>query len=237
MCFPFHRIWPNTPLGAYCESRRDVSPIALKAVAALHIEPIPFDELEAELRRRFEAGVAEGRYTTTVPLQVYAYAPAYAVALDETYRLTFRQGLLGNRLHELLRLRSAQFNGCAPCASSRKEASVSEDDVACMLEPTGEAAGTGGASCTTQDERESRALRFLQTMCTDHFSIDDQTFRWLGEVFTVPEIVELGMACANLIGGHRWTHALDIFGTSAPVLAGDHVPALAVPHRSTPAAD
>jgi AhpD family alkylhydroperoxidase len=176
----------------------------------MRIEPVPFDELEPELRERFEAGVAEGRYTMTAPLQVYAHAPAYARALDETYRLTFRQGVLGDRLHELLRLRSAQLNGCAPCASSRKEESVAEEDVACL------AAGEPGG-----DEREKRALRFLEQLCNDHFSIDDDTFRSLAEVFTLPEVVELGMACANLIGGHRWTHALDIFSDAEPVLRRD----------------
>jgi alkylhydroperoxidase family enzyme len=183
----------------------------------MRIEPIPYDDLDPELRARFDAGVVEGRYTMTAPLQVYAHSRPYAEALDETYRLTFRQGLLGDRLHELLRLRSAQLNGCAPCASSRKEASVGEDDVACMVE--GEAGG---------DDRERRALRFLEQMCTDHFSIDDETFRSLGEVFSVQEVVELGMACASLIGGHRWTHALDIFNDAAPVLGADHVPASAL---------
>jgi alkylhydroperoxidase family enzyme len=178
----------------------------------MRIEPIPYDELQPGLRARFDAGLAEGRYTMTLPLQVYAHAPRQAEALDETYRLTFRQGLLGDRLHELLRLRSAQLNGCAPCASSRKEETVAEDDVACMV------SGEAGA-----DERERRALRFLEQMCNDHFAIDDETFRSLGEVFSTQEVVELGMTCANLIGGHRWTHALDIFSDAAPVLAADHV--------------
>jgi alkylhydroperoxidase family enzyme len=179
----------------------------------VRIEPIPFDEISPELQERFLAGVAEGRYTTTVPLQVYAYAPAQATALDETYRLTFRTGMLGDRLHELLRLRSAQLNGCAPCASSRKEDSVDEQAVACMVDIGGSAAGSA-----LYDERERRALQFLAAMCTDHFAIDDNTFRSLAEVFSVPEIVELGMTCANLIGVHRFTHVLDILGDREPVL-------------------
>jgi alkylhydroperoxidase family enzyme len=180
----------------------------------VRIEPVPYEDLQPDLRKRFDAGVAEGRYTTTLPLQVYAHATAHATALDESYRLTFRQGVLGDRLQELLRLRSAQLNGCAPCAGSRKESSVAEDDVACMV--------SGGG---TLDERERRALRFLEQMCDDHFAIDDETFRSLGEVFTVPEVVELGMSCASYIGGHRWTHALDALSDAEPVLRRDHVPA------------
>jgi alkylhydroperoxidase family enzyme len=179
----------------------------------MRIEPLPYDDLDPELRARFDAGAAEGRYTTTLPLQVYAYAPRYAQALDESYRLTFRQGMLGDRLQELLRLRSAQLNGCAPCAGSRKETSVAEEDVACMVD--------GGGS---SDPREARALHFLELMCNDHFAIDDETFRSLGEVFTVPEIVELGMSCANYLGGHRFTHAIDMLSDAEPVLRRDHVP-------------
>lgn len=179
----------------------------------MRIEPVPYEELDPDLRARYEAGRAEGRYTMMAPLQVYAHAKVHATALDESYRLTFRQGLLGNRLEELLRLRSAQLNGCAPCAGSRKEGSVAEEDVACMV------AGGG-----TLDERERRALLFLEAMCRDHFAIDDDTFRSLGEVFSAPEIVELGLACAAFIGGHRWTHALDILGDGDPVLARDHTP-------------
>ncbi|MCW2621508.1 MAG: hypothetical protein JWL64_1110 [Frankiales bacterium] len=184
----------------------------------MRIEPLPYDDIDPELRARFDAGLAEGRYTMTLPLQIYAHSPVYAQAMDETYRLTFRQGVLGDRLHELLRLRSAQLGGCAPCASSRKESSVAEEDVACMI------AGAGSS-----DAREARAIRFLELLSEDHFAIDDDTFRQLGEVFTVPEIVELGMTCANLIGGHRWTHALDVFTAGEPLLARDHVPGAAQP--------
>jgi len=30
------------------------------------IEPIPYDEIDPELRARFDAGLADGRYTMTV---------------------------------------------------------------------------------------------------------------------------------------------------------------------------
>jgi alkylhydroperoxidase family enzyme len=97
----------------------------------MRIEPIPYAELDPDLRERFDAGLAEGRYTMTAPLQVYAYARDEAIAMDESYRLTFRRGRLGPRLQELLRIRSAQLNGCAPCSSSIKEDTVGADDVAC----------------------------------------------------------------------------------------------------------
>lgn len=175
----------------------------------MRIEPIPYDELDPELRQRFDDGVAEGRYTMTAPLQVYAYARDEAIAMDEAYRLTFRRGLLGSRLQELLRIRSAQLNGCAPCSSSIKEDTVSTDDVACLVD---------GPAAESLDERELAALDFLTLMSNAPFDIDDETFRGLANHFSTPEIVELGMSCSRFIGGHRWTHALDIFGASEPVL-------------------
>lgn len=178
----------------------------------MRIEPIPYDDLDPELRARFDAGLAEGRYTMTAPLQVYAYARDEAIAMDESYRLTFRRGRLGPRLQELLRIRSAQLNGCAPCSSSIKEDTVEADDVACMLD---------GAAAEALDERERRALEFLTLMSNDPYAIDDASFHRLAEVFDTGEIVELGMACARYIGGHRWTHALDIFAATEPLLRYD----------------
>lgn len=55
-------------------------------------------------------------------------------------------------------------------------------------------------------------------MSEDPSAIDDSTFRDLSLVFSTAEIVELGMMCGRFIGGHRWTHALDIFGRNEPVL-------------------
>ena len=40
--------------------------------------------------------------------------------------------------------------------------SVAEEDVACMVD------GSAGG-----DDRERRALQFLEQMCTDHFGIDE----------------------------------------------------------------
>ncbi|MET0146182.1 MAG: carboxymuconolactone decarboxylase family protein [Ilumatobacteraceae bacterium] len=176
------------------------------------IEPIPYDELDPELRQRYDAGAAEGRYSITVPLQIYAYAHTYAVAGDEGYKRTFRQGLLGPRIEELLRIRSAQINGCDPCMSSRKDDSISDDDVACMLTSVDD---------PTYSERERRALRFLDLFNRDHHAIDDDTFRDLAEVFTTAEIVELGQISSRFIGAHRWTHVLGIYDDAEPVLAYD----------------
>ena len=175
----------------------------------MRIEPIPYEDLDPELRDRYESGLATGMYTMTVPLQIFVYAKSEAIANDEAYRRTFKQGLLGPRLEELVRIASATFNGCGPCSSSRKDASIGDADVACLA---------ANIDDPTYSERERRALTFTRLMCTNHHAINDEVLRSLSEVFTVAEIVELGMMIGRFLGSHRWMHALDVFSADEPVL-------------------
>ena len=99
------------------------------------IEPIPFEDLSEDTRCRIEAGTATGMYTTPVPLQIMAHSPLAVRALDDGYKAHFRAGSLGPRLQELLRLRSAQLSACQPCSVSRKDDTVSEQDVAFLADP------------------------------------------------------------------------------------------------------
>lgn len=178
------------------------------------IEPIPYDELSEEARGRVDAGMASGMYSIAGPLQIVAHSPVALRGMDESYKACFGTSTLGQRMQELLRLRSAQLNSCEPCSMSRKDDSLTEDDVACLVEPDE----------TKYTRREVLALRFIDRFALDHHSIDDETFRELAEVFTVEEIVELGWMCGQFVGGHRFMHLLDIFGESEPVIRRDHVP-------------
>jgi alkylhydroperoxidase family enzyme len=173
------------------------------------IEPIPFDELPEASRAMIEEGMANGMYTNALPLQIVAYSSVALRAMHEQYRATFRQGLLEPRLVELLRLHSAQAGACEPCSASRKDDTISEDDVACLIEPD-ESRFTA---------REYRALKFFDLLAGNHHAIDDDTFRSLAEVFTGAEIVELGFLCSQNLGGHRFMHTLGIFNESAPLVA------------------
>ena len=148
-----------------------------------------------------EAGTATGMYTTTVPLQIVAYSTAAMTAMHRSYEATFRKGVLEPRLVELLRLHSAQTAMCAPCSTSRKDESISEDDVACLIEP----------SAANFTPREFAALRFFDLLADDHHSIDDDTFRSLAEVFTTAEIIEMAYLCSSFLGGHRLMHAIGAF--------------------------
>jgi alkylhydroperoxidase family enzyme len=173
------------------------------------IAPLPMESLDEESRARIAAGQATGMYTQTLPLQVMARAPAALRAMDEGYKAMFRRSLLDDRLRELLRVRSALLNGCGPCSQSRKEDSVSEDDVQCLADP----------EAANYTRRERLALRYLTLMCTDHLAITPQTYLELSEEFATEEIVELGWTCAQTMAGHRFMHSLDLLGTGEPILA------------------
>lgn len=172
------------------------------------IAPLPMEALDEECRARIAAGQATGMYSQTLPLQVMARAPAALRAMDEGYKAMFRRSLLDDRLRELLRVRSALLNGCGPCSQSRKEDSVSEDDVMCLADP----------DAANYTRRERLALKYLTLMCTDHHAIVPATYLELAGEFSTAEIVELGWTCAQTIGGHRFMHTLDLLGDGKPVL-------------------
>jgi alkylhydroperoxidase family enzyme len=172
------------------------------------IEPIPLEHMAEEPRRIIEEGVAEGLYATPVPLQIFAYK-TQQILMTNAARTTWGSGsLLGGRILELLRIRSAQLGECQPCMQSRKHDSITEEDVACLVAP-------GGSELNDQ---ERLAIEFLDLLSADHHAIDDDFYRRLGEHFTAAQIVELGFACANSMGLHRFIHTLDVFGSSEPVI-------------------
>jgi alkylhydroperoxidase family enzyme len=172
------------------------------------IEPIPYEELPEDVRQRIEAGLATGMYSVTLPQQILAHSPMVVRAMDEGYKAHFRTGAIEPRLQELIRLRSAQLNSCEPCGASRKEESVTEDDIACLMDLDPE----------RYSRREYLALRFLDLFALDHHAIGDDTYREMAEELTPEEIVEIGWLCAQSLGVHRFMHTLDIFGTSDPVV-------------------
>ena len=172
------------------------------------IEPIPMDALPESSRRIIEDGCAAGLYATPVPLQIFAYRTAQ---LADVHRARTERGvetLLGGRILELIRIRSAQLGECQPCMQSRKHESITDADVACLLAP-------GHAELTPQ---ERMAVEFIDLLSADHHAMDDEFYRRLAEVFTAAQIVELGFSAAAAMGLHRFLHTLDLFGTSAPII-------------------
>src|SRR5580692_3030433 len=161
-----------------------------------------------EPRRIIEEGVANGTYATAIPLQIFAYKTQQILMTNAARGAWGQKSLLGGRIHELLRIRSAQLGECQPCMQSRKHDSITDEDVACLLAP-----GQGDLT-----EQERLAVQFLDLLSADHHAIDDDFYRELGEVFTAAQIIELGFACASTMGLHRFIHTLDVYGNSEPVI-------------------
>src|SRR5271167_2125251 len=92
------------------------------------IEPIPMEELAEEPRRIIEDGVANGTYATPIPLQIFAYRTAQILMTNAARGAWGQQSLLGGRILELIRIRSAQLGECQPCMQSRKHDSITDDD-------------------------------------------------------------------------------------------------------------
>jgi alkylhydroperoxidase family enzyme len=172
------------------------------------IAPIPMDQLSEQSREIVEGGVADGLYATPVPLQIFAYRSAQLAQVNMARTYMGADSLLGRRLLELIRIRSAQLGECEPCSQSRKHDSITDEDVACLLAP-------GHGTLTPQ---EQIAIEFLDLLSADHHAIDDEFYRRLGEHFTAAQIVELGFTCASAMGLHRFIHTLNIYGDSAPVI-------------------
>ncbi len=173
------------------------------------IEPIPMEDLAEEPRRIIEDGVANGTYATPIPLQIFAYKTSQILMTNAARGAWGQQSLLGGRILELIRIRSAQLGECQPCMQSRKHDSITDEDVACLIAP--------GNSDLTEQER--LAVQFLDLLSADHHAIDDDVYRELGQVFTAAQIIELGFTCANSMGLHRFIHTLDVFGDSEPVIS------------------
>ena len=166
------------------------------------------DELSSQSREIVEAGVADGLYATPVPLQIFAYRSAQLAQVNTARTHLGADTLLGGRLLELLRIRSAQLGECEPCSQSRKDDSIRDEDVACLLTP--------GHGALTPQERI--AIEFLDLLSADHHSIDDAFYKRLGEHFTAAQIIELGFTCAPAMRLHRFVHTLDVYGESPPVI-------------------
>jgi hypothetical protein len=177
------------------------------------IEPIPLEDLPAKEKERMQHSIEHGGSPADkTASRILAYGLHGHVPSDGDRHYNYPTHLLGGKLLEMLRIRSAQLGGCEPCMDARKVESVTEDVVACLISPSLRSDLT---------VRERRALEFLDLLATDHHRIDDEIYRGLGEVFTIAEIVELGQTCGRMIGAHRFIHTLDPYGDGEPVLRYD----------------
>jgi AhpD family alkylhydroperoxidase len=153
---------------------------------------------------------------------VEQYAPLYGDDAGEFHRVMAHRapleaGLAGfqhalrservlpDRLHELVRLRVAFWNQCRGCMAGRYQEAIDDgltEELVCSLERPQEAEDLTPA--------ERAAIAYADLMATDHLAIGDGTFEGLREHFTEPEIVELAVNLAYLVGVGRLTASLNM---------------------------
>ncbi len=166
------------------------------------IEPIPMDELSPVSRAVIESGCEEGLYATPIPLQLFAYSTRHLLSMDNTRRLRGSGSLLGGRILELLRIRSAQLGECQPCMQSRKHDSITDEDVACLLDMSG-----GG-----MNDQERLAVKFMDLLSADHRAIETAKCVYVAElaeaVHRRADHRASGSAAPDSMGMHRvYPHA------------------------------
>lgn len=181
---------------------------------------MPEDRVDPAILAQMNDLVASGQIGSgkTDWLRILAHHPDPAV-VEQHLVLNAKNGkdgggLLGSELRELLRLANAQLVGCDACSQARYQPELAEDTVACAVVGAGE----------DLSDRERVALAFQRQLHLDHWSIDDNTYRGLAEVFSTAEVVELTVHITTLMGSGRWLHTLQMLSDAEPIVAWDHTP-------------
>lgn len=193
----------------------------LGEIGVPRIEPLPESQTDPHLLAQMNDLVHSGQLGsgTTVWPRILALHPDSRVVRQHLDLIatngTDAAGTLGARLRELLRLGNAQLVGCDACAEARYAPELDESAIACAIVGAGE----------ELTDRERLALAFQRKFHLDHWSIDDETYRELGTVFSTVEIIELVDTISSGIGSGRFLHTLNMLSGAPPVLAWDHKPA------------
>ena len=180
------------------------------------IEPVPTDQLTPQARAMLEEGMAIGAYndnTGQIPpsMRTLAWSTSTLRTAHARTLTDWRAGLLDPKLKELIRIRSAQVNGCANCAGAIKEDGVDGEAVACMID----------MDFAAFTPREAAALRYVTRFGMDHHSVGDDDIRALQAEFSPSELVELIYYAGTMLGLHRMFHVLQVIEDGEPLIRFD----------------
>jgi len=167
------------------------------------VAELPFNEWDADLRSLVHED--SGSPLEKKARGVLANAPHIAMANAAFLGTALQRCKLPRRLIELVRLRIAFHNQCRSCMAMRFQSAVEDgltQDLVCSLEKPMEAPNLTKA--------EKAALEYADVFATNHFAINDETFRKLRQFFTEGQIVELGVLTGYFVGFGRFLASLDI---------------------------
>jgi AhpD family alkylhydroperoxidase len=167
------------------------------------ITMLPAEQIDPQLAGRDVNDGTPGWVRPTS--RILAHTPDIAAGL-KTFMLALKANrTLPERLIELVRLRVAFHNQCRSCMAVRYEDALADgvtEELVCSLERPMEA--------DDLDERERLAIRYGELLATNHLAIDDEFYDRMRELFTEPEIVELGLNVALFVGIGRLAATWDL---------------------------
>jgi alkylhydroperoxidase family enzyme len=159
------------------------------------IEPVPLEDLPADLAEAVARGRETRMLSSTLPVQIWAHRPAVALAWLGTIEAMHVGGVLDPRLRELVRLKIANITTCKACRIARKSDAVSEEDIACL-----------SWDHPRFSPAEQAALRYAELFAGDYLAIDETIYAELERHFSTEEIVELNLFAALMLAGGRMTY-------------------------------
>lgn len=122
------------------------------------------------------------------------------------------------RLHELVRMRIAQINGCTVCLAWRTPEAAAAGVTDELLTSV-----AGWREAGELSDSERTALEFTELFCTDSVSISDELMVRLAQHFAPGEIVELSLVIGKYLSQGRFMQVLGLDQDSCAVPAGTGV--------------
>jgi alkylhydroperoxidase family enzyme len=132
-------------------------------------------------------------------MRALSLAPHFLDAVNAKEKAVWASPL-PRRIHELVRMRVAEINGCVLCMTWRNDW-ADEDSLAAVSQY---------ADSDLFDEAERVAIEYAERFCTDSKDIDDELLGRLGEHFTPAEIVDLTLVIGKYLAMGRFMQVLDL---------------------------
>jgi AhpD family alkylhydroperoxidase len=130
--------------------------------------------------------------------------PSFAKAVGAMNAATFAS-TLDWRLHELVRMRIAEINGCTVCLSWRQPEAVEAGLTEEVLLGVGE-----WRTSASYSDLEKTALEFTELFCGDSTAITDELMARLETYFDSGEIVELALVIGKYLSQGRFMQVLGL---------------------------
>jgi alkylhydroperoxidase family enzyme len=144
---------------------------------------------------RIELPAGDGPEVT----RALSLVPHFVDAVDAKERAVWASPL-ARRVHELVRMRVAEINGCVLCMTWRND----------WADEASLTAVSQYATSELFSDAERVAIEYAERFCTDSKDIDDALLARLAEHFTPAEIVDLTLVVGKYLAMGRFMQVLDL---------------------------